>query len=368
MNKKLINAALAVTAIFALAGADDGCGKPPIIANNGFDLWCGDTLCHWELDKGAVAPAPTWHSDDYAVDLIGDAVAISQVSTITNRDYRCIKFSLLANIEPTATVHIEMDVYDDGLIDWRQPIPASEWSPFQYLVLLPTRYEGVRFRLTKEGSGRALLAQIVAESSGACDMPAIGVTDQPDGAGCSVGENCASGFCTVPEFPSDALGVCSSCNEDSDCAFDQVCGSTFPDQVFLDMYRTCVAPFGQQVGERCVTDNECASGSCCNNVCSTCCSVSHCDDGETCGPSQARSDDDAYDYWLQPWQCLATSSGGGGNIGDECLIDEDCASGTCNGTGTLNVCQLDGRECDTNSDCPDDLQCLTIGTVGGTCE
>lgn len=366
MKNAFFKLVLAASSIVALGGSDHhGCGGPPIINNNGFDLWCGDSLCYWSVDKGSIAPAPTWHSADQAVDMIGDAVAISQVSDITNRDYRCIEFKLLANIEPTATVMIQMDIYDDGIVDWEQPLPASEWSPYSYLVLLPVRYNGVRFRITKSGSGRALLAQIAAEGAGgACaDLQPLLIESQPDGASCWAGDECESGVCSDSQWPSEASRTCGGCEDDLDCDFEQVCGSEDPGQPFLDLYQGCGPAFRHQLGERCVNDVECVSGVCCENVCSTCCSGVGCDADESCERVQTSG---VQQFWSTPYQC--DPQAGGANTGDECLVHADCASGVCRGSGDLKVCELDGRQCAVTSDCPGELNCIKIGTAGGRCD
>ena len=45
----LAAATLLASTFTALMGADGGCGEdPPILDNNGFDLWCGNRLCYWE--------------------------------------------------------------------------------------------------------------------------------------------------------------------------------------------------------------------------------------------------------------------------------------------------------------------------------
>ena len=64
MRTTLPTCILAGASFFLLTGYEGGCGEPPILDNNGFDLWCGDELCHWSTDKGAVERVPTWHSGD----------------------------------------------------------------------------------------------------------------------------------------------------------------------------------------------------------------------------------------------------------------------------------------------------------------
>lgn len=364
-RNKLGPISLAAFALIALGGShndDYGCGGPPILHNNGFDIWCGETLCYWQVDKGQIAPAPTWHSEDKAVELVGDAVAISQLSDVDWLDVGCIEFSLLANVEPTATVHIEMDIYDDGVVDWRQPIPAATWAPFKYLVKLPVRYSGIRFRVTKSGSGRAQLAQLVVEKSGECNMPPIVIEEQPSGAACLEHLECEAGACAQGQFPAE-YDTCGECATDADCEPGQVCGSATPAQPVLAMYRACGAPARHQLGERCVSDSECSTGVCCGMVCSTCCLGLGCEEGETCGRRQVEGE---LEWWFSPHQC--NPAAGGAATGESCLIDADCASGSCAGSGDMKVCLFDGRACTAASDCPSELACVTIGTAGGTCD
>ena len=42
----------------ALLGAK--CGES-IVKDPNFDLWCGETLCNWQVEQGTITRAPTWH-------------------------------------------------------------------------------------------------------------------------------------------------------------------------------------------------------------------------------------------------------------------------------------------------------------------
>jgi hypothetical protein len=365
MNTKhtIPNVALAFAAMFLLPGYSS---CDPIIPNNGFDLWCGDTLCNWDVEKGDIAKVSTWHERDHGVELIGDAAAISTLSDVASTDgVACLRFDLLADIEPNAEVTLQMDVYDDGVVDWERPIPASEWANLHYLVKMPDYYQGLRFRISKTGSGRVVLAQIAAEEAMNCEDPQLVVSDQPSGAYCNGSDMCASGICATQVASFDVDDVCSECASDDDCTPGDVCGAEAPtDQPFLDMYRACGAPARHELGERCVSDDECTTGICHENVCSTCQTNADCDANQ--GSCEPRERVDDLTFWWAPHQCAP--AGGLAETGTACLIDDDCASASCAGGADLSVCLLDGRVCGDDTDCPDDLQCVSIGITGGACQ
>lgn len=363
MQTRLLgNTALSATAIFLLSGYSS---CDPIIENNGFDLWCGDHLCAWEVEAGSVRQVPTWHRSDKGVEFVGDNVAISQLSDVTWTDgVDCIRFDLVADVEMTATVTLELDFYDDGLVDYAQPIPTSDWAPIHYLVSLPRFYQGIRFRLKKEGPGKVVLAQVYAEKSTECIDPVWELEDLPVGAGCGGASQCASELCLPSVTGMDDHGVCATCVGDEDCNPGDVCGAESPFCApLLSFYLGCGPAGRHQLGERCAVDAECATGICNEGMCSTCLGPSDCDAGERC-EMRERGDDMA--FWWAPYQCDPGT--GGASSGEPCLIDADCADSTCVGTGDLKVCTLDGRLCDSVVDCPSGMNCVTIGTAGGTCQ
>ena len=361
--KRLIsNLSLAGAAMFLLPGYSS---CDPIIANNGFDLWCGEQLCTWQLEKGDIARVETWHERDYGVELVGDSVAISNLSDVSSADgVTCLRFELLADIDENASVTLQMDLYDDGTVDYERPIPASDWASLAYIVKLPTYYQGIRFRISKIGSGRVVLAQIAADSVSTCEDPALVIDDAPDGAFCADGDTCASAICAPQVASFDIDAICGDCATDDDCTPGDVCGAQAPDgRPFLDIYRACGSAARHALGERCVADGECTTGICNDKVCSTCRADTDCDGTQSCA---RRDRADEMEFWWAPFQCAP--AGGLGETGSECLIDSDCISDACTGDGDLSVCLLDGRICGDESDCPDDLQCVSIGTAGGACQ
>ena len=355
--------ALATTSFLLLTGYNS---CDPIIDNNGFDLWCGDQLCYWELEKGDVERVATWHSGDHGVAMVGDEVAISQLRDITANDVSCLLFELVGKVDATATATLELDYYDDGTVDEVRQIPTSDWASVAYLIELPPSYEGIRFRVKKSGPGEVVLAQIYADDSEACTGTGAPLTDRPAGASCSDVGQCDSGICAaqVASFGTDQ--ICSSCDDDGDCTGGEICGAVTPAATHLDLYRGCVAPAGKQLGERCTSDPDCDTGVCHWGICSTCRDDDDCAAGATCAQRDSANRPDELVFWVAAFQCDPLA--GGGQAGDACLDDNDCASGSCAGIGQLSVCELDGRLCSGDPDCPDGLACRTIGTAGGQCQ
>src|ERR1700749_2479094 len=99
MRARIIILALAASQV----GATD-CGQA--IKDPGFDLWCGDTLCSWTIERGAIAKVPTRTEGGPGVELVGDDVAIDQVSPVAASDGSCIELDLSANVDEHAQVEI----------------------------------------------------------------------------------------------------------------------------------------------------------------------------------------------------------------------------------------------------------------------
>ena len=338
----------------AAGGATD-CGQ--IVDDRGFDLWCGDTLCTWVLEKGDIAPAPTWHPDDRGVDMLGDDTAISQMTPVEASDGTCVRFTLVADVAEDAEVRLQMDVFGDGSIETDERIPTSDWRKLTYLVRMPADYSGVRFRLTKAGTGRAVLANIGAEIAGdeECTTPALAAS-RPDGAFCTADADCASGQCF--EWMEPWKDVCGACDGDDDCAGGELCTFAGPAPGWLAVSSACLPPGSLASGLRCLRDAECASGQCVEGVCGECRSPADCG-GAACLPAASPA----------PARCDR-----GRGSGATCFAGADCDSGVCAGT-PLTGCdgRLD-RACDTDLDCPGELvdpdlhSCATVGFAGGTCQ
>ena len=377
VKTRRLGAALFFAAVYATQAGHNSCSGD-LLHDSGFDLWCGDQLCSWQLEKGELRQVPTWHEADLGVELVGDQVVISQLTDASNTP--CVLFDLVADIDADASVELEMDLYDDGEVDFTERLPTASWDSLSYLVRMPERFQGIRFRLKKSGGGHAVLAQIRAREEQECGGAPLAQPVSPLGAGCwgVDGENlvledawCASGSCAMSR-PGEGLSpaVCSQCADDADCG-EEVCGVEASVRSFLTPYRACVAAASRGLGELCMEDDECATGVCCTGVCSDCCSQDDrsCDDGGACAPAPSPGG-----RHVPPEQC--DPGGRTRASGAACLIDEDCSSGRCSGGDPLTICLADGRLCDLDADCPDDGTqeegefgtCSEIGVTRGICD
>src|ERR1043166_2886912 len=92
---------LVVGAAASHLGSTD-CGQ--VLRDPGFDLWCGDSLCAWKIERGDVQRVPTWHEADAGVALLGSDTAIEQLAPVNSGDTNCIRFDLVANVDESAEV------------------------------------------------------------------------------------------------------------------------------------------------------------------------------------------------------------------------------------------------------------------------
>lgn len=358
MRNLLFSILFAAFAFLSLSA--EQCGTTHFIEDSGFDIWCGDSLCGWELHSGSVARAPSWHKDDYSVEMIGSDVEISQLSTKATST--CIRFELLADIEDRARVTLTMDFFDDGVIDYTQELAHVRWESLVYYVATPASWRGVRFTLHKEGPGRARLAQIEATADSNCLDKPIELLDKPMGAGCTNGVECASGLCE--DSTSSWWGpVCSGCSSDLDCEGDMVCGVDSETRFYLAPARTCIPPASRALGTLCLSDVECRLGICSEGVCSECAASGDCEAGDTCERNGR--------FGLSTARVAALCSGRG--PGTLCMIDADCESGQCLGGDPVTICDGDGRDCMTDDDCLhvglfESSTCVIAGFDPGTCQ
>lgn len=271
--------------------------EPPLVTDSGFDLWCGDALCAWQLDEGAIAKVPTWHARDYGVELVSPLTTISQLLPYGSADVACIHFKLLADIDPSVNVVLDLD-FDDGSSHVLQTLSTGAWTPIDYQLVAPTYFQSVRVSIRKSGAGRAVLAQIRADKSASvcAGIPPVGATNRPDGATCEAAAQCAGGECNprpvaaelIPDSSSTPRGVCAGCAGDADCAAGEVCGLGWS-AAFPEPFPACLVPSGLLLGERCLSAGECATGVCCGGICSTCCAGGpDCGSGVVCSERPPR--------------------------------------------------------------------------------
>jgi hypothetical protein len=353
-----------VVAAASQVGATD-CGQ--ITRDQGFDLWCGDVLCTWKLERGEIKKVGTWNKNDSGVEMIGTDVAFEQLTPVTSGDTTCIRFEMISNIEETAEVRLNLDVYGDGSVEYSERLPTSHWKPLSYRIPIRMPYGGVRFEITKKGAGKAVVAQLQAETAtGECEgFTEVIPAPAPLGGVCATDDQCASGMCRLVNDPSSWFGIASECVGcdpglgASACIPGESCGVGRAGSRVLHVPVTCVATAGHAIGEQCISGAECGSGVCNSFVCSSCGSSAPCSGGELCELA----------YEQGPRVC--SPNGHLRSFDEPCVSDDDCASNRCRGPERKQC--GDGRVCSTPEQCPvlDGLapgECLSTGIQGGRCE
>ncbi len=362
------------------------CGEA--LRDPGYDLWCGDDLCAWKLERGEIKRVATWHEGDSGVELVGTDTAIAQLSpldsadgqcrdnpdgtsTCTSPDDVCLEFSLLANIDENAVVDLNLDVFNDAVIDHTQRLPIAKWQTLAYKVVIKQPFAGVRFELVKSGSGVAQLANIGAHLARNCDgLPVIDPGPAPLGAPCKDASDCVSGSCAVGTSPVPFPGVsgflqpntvCVGCGQALPCGANEACGVGDAVSPVRAQPTVCVPIGAKELGESCMWHNECTSGHCTGGVCSTCETDADCATGETCGAG--------WNSVLSAHVCNPNAHAR--QPGQACVSAADCASNNCIGA-QRSQCN-DGRKCVTSAQCPfeDGLKngpCTTVGIQGGICQ
>lgn len=209
---------------------------------------------------------------------------------------------------------------------------------------------------------------------------------------CAEEADCPAGYtCRATDLPTDSgsvtIDVCvpelSPCLSDNDCSNEEVC--TVDRQT--DLVLGCDDPVGDgTVGESCSDDAECQSNLCLNGTCSAPCEAPNdCNDaGSTCeGTTVTTGNGDADLNACVPRQegtCLSDAdcaggqrcvaqktatdliftcgqgNAGGGETGDNCGNDADCAQNLCDGGTCIGPCQStgdcaagDNYSCDTRN-------------------
>jgi hypothetical protein len=132
-----------------------------VIDDPGFQFWCGETLCAWTVEEGAVRKVPTWHEHDYAVELVGSPVVISQQAA--EGFSSCVRIELIADVETSAMLTIEIDYGGDGNVDWTSPVSREGFRSLAWEIRPGSEANSDSvFIVRKAGEGRAALTQLRA--------------------------------------------------------------------------------------------------------------------------------------------------------------------------------------------------------------
>jgi len=329
-----------------------------ITRDPGFDLWCGETLCAWSVAQGDVRRAATWHEADAGVELLASDAVIEQRTPVDSRDGTCIRFELVSDIDESAQVALDVDVYGDGTVEKSFPLPTTHWRQASYVFAVQAPFTAIRFAIAKHGPGRAVVARMRAAivDTGCEGGVALDGGPAPLGALCETGEDCASAICVSASFFTPTR--CAGCDlASAACGDGEVCGVAPPSLPERGVPLACIAEADKALGEQCRDGAECATGVCSAGVCSSCAASADCG-GAACEPAYP-----AGPSLCAPGQAHAAA-------GEPCALDADCASQRCAGPPRQQC--SDGRSCKTDAGCPVDAAlapgpCTTVGIQGGRC-
>lgn len=243
---------------FALSTIAADC-EGNVVKDPTFRQWCGNTLCAWTLDAGRIEKAPTWNEIDYGVSFLDMPTQISQESDESQA--KCLVFTSVADIDPMAQVSFLIDFDADGTIDSTTPLGATKFHEVKAEITAPLRYYRIRFMIKKEGTGRAVLAQMRVQTSTTCTAAPIVVKDLPIGVACGLPSECRTGIC--PGWGA----VCSECSDyDGPAPFSGVTpcpgGAKCASRGLGLPYQCGPGTHAGASNAECIEDSDCQSGAC----------------------------------------------------------------------------------------------------------
>lgn len=353
-------------AAVALLGACDTL-LPDLLTNSGFDRWCEEAPCGWEV-QGEVEPAPTWHPDDLGVAMKGRSSLRQVHERVDDPAYGCLEIRVLETSRGgDGVAQVELDFGDDGTVEWSEAVAFADWDTATIKVVPTRSYERVAVSVRESAGARVVLGHVrmlghLEIVSDCAELPPV-----PQGLGhvCDVEEDCLSGVCGDSyDGPDEARWLpifgpptetCSACSAEADCEPGEVCGLAADAP---HPYRGCVPAGSGVLGGSCAVDEECASGVCCGGRCSECCAD---------GPGCTADADCAPLTSAEPARVVASVCASEPRAaGEPCLVAEQCA-GTCEGPPLL-LCELDARTCASDDDCMLGDACTDFGVRGGVCD
>ena len=343
-----------------------------LLENAGFDNWrCDDPFspCAWEVEGAGVAQSNGWNQLDSTVRLSDGPTTLRQVAEIRalTKPNRCLQLDVLVD-GPGTQLWLDVDFDADGSVESTTPLPGGDWQRTRFRLQAPfwLGYLGVALRYEGSAGSETRIGHLRAAWVHAADCDVVDFA-QPLGTPCVDPDHCDSGMCAdvtmgswpvVAELPRPP-DVCSECEFGAHCGPGEVCGAAWSD--LPRSYRTCVPQGSAGLGETCGTDGECDTGSCCHGRCSECCDGhAPCGDGGVCRPR-------IVPVGIERHIVGVVCDAGPRFAGEACLHPADCDTSQCTGD-TLKVCDVDGRPCSTDLDCPDAGRCLGVAVRDGVCE
>jgi hypothetical protein len=182
---------------------------------------------------------------------------------------QCLLFTSVADVAPEAQMMFLVDFDSDGTIDFQIPIASTQWHKIESEITSPATSAGATFRVRKEGTGTAILAELRVQSTSGCSGPPTLTHPVLLNEACSADTPCGGSlFCQQPD--PTAAGVCAQCGQGHPCPSGVPCaprasfaGDNAPNQ--CGPGRKLGAP-----GDPCLADDDCASGTCRGGVLGDC--------------------------------------------------------------------------------------------------
>ena len=75
---------------------------------------------------------------------------------------------MIADLDPAASVYVEMSSTATARDGYRRGIPSATWQLLTFLVCAPTWYDSLAITIRKESDGLAVLARLEVESGDGC--------------------------------------------------------------------------------------------------------------------------------------------------------------------------------------------------------
>jgi hypothetical protein len=123
----------------------------------------------------------SWHPNDYALQLYEDARVLQRIDALDADEVSCLSFSLVSKVPRETVVFLELDFMNDGIVDFSQRLPVSDWEPRTFRIAAPLQYQGVTFIVRREPGGPpATVAELVVEDGGVCRGTPVELAALPD--------------------------------------------------------------------------------------------------------------------------------------------------------------------------------------------
>ena len=165
------------------------CGSGELLQRVDFQkLWCGERLCRWTVDAGAIRRVTTWHELDPEVGLAGPIVRLSRIDAIPHGTKLCAVIAVNVGELSDNRVRLEVDLADDGAVELSQPLerggnetysegePFAERFPELYPVWpiagTPGPATSARVSLVKEGPSEVVIRPLHVNLRACQPLPA----------------------------------------------------------------------------------------------------------------------------------------------------------------------------------------------------